>query len=668
MPALLAGSTIFVSAFLLFQLQPMAAKAILPWFGGSAAVWGTCLVFFQAVLFLGYLYAHVLTRKLGLAWQWRIHAALLLASVALLPILPSMQWKPAGDENPALRILLLLTFTVGLPYFLLSSTSPLLQAWYSRSQGGALPYRYFALSNLASLTALLGYPTLVEPWSTLSQQSVGWSGVYIAYVAGCIAAGWAASRRRRADPATRVNSKHPPAQAPRPGERVLWVLLAGFASILSLAVTNHITQNVAPIPFLWVLPLVVYLTTFILCFEGDGWSSRGIALTLHGCALAALALLLVKQRPDTSIRLIVPALLAGLFVCCMFCHGELARRKPAAAHLTQFYLMIALGGALGALSVGFLAPAVLVGSYDLPVVLAAGALFTMLLEYKKWWVTDVLWAAVAVGVFVAAGVQIRAYEYSARVLVRNFYGGLRVLDRDGARSLVHGVVSHGTQFLAPDRRRMTTTYYARGTGVERAIEAFRRPQQRVGVIGLGAGTLAAYAQPRDYYRFYEINPQVIELARSEFSYLSDSAARIETTIGDGRLSLEREAPQNFDVFVIDAFSGDSVPVHLLSREAMELYFRHLRPDGVLAFHVSNEALLLAPMVGQLARSLDYAALDLRVNADQRLARYASEWVLVARHAKLLDRPEIQAAAQPFVEIAGLRPWTDDYSTLFPILK
>lgn len=668
MSTLLAGGTIFLSAFLLFQLQPMTAKAILPWFGGSAAVWGTCLVFYQAVLFLGYLYAHVLTQKVGQTWQWRIHAILLLASLAFLPVLPSPQWKPAGSDDPALRILVLLTATVGLPYFLLSSTSPLLQTWYSRSKGGVLPYRYFALSNLASLAALLGYPTLVEPWSSLRQQNAGWSGGYLLYAAGCLGAAWTASRYAQVT-APKPKDANDPADAPSGGDRLMWVLLAAFPSVFSLAVTNHIAQNVAPVPFLWVLPLAVYLITFILCFERDQWGPRGITLTLHGCALAALAvLLLVKPMPNASVLIIVPASLAGLFLCGMFFHGELVRRKPAAAHLTGFYLMIALGGAIGALLAGLLAPALLAGSYDLPVALAACALFTLLLEYKKRWTTDVLWAAVAVGVFVAVGMQIRAYESSASVQVRNFYGSLRVLEQDGMRFLVHGVVSHGSQFLAANRRGVATTYYARGTGIERAIESFRRPGQRVGVIGLGAGTLAAYGRPGDYYRFYEINPQVAELARTEFSYLSDSAAAVDTVIGDGRLSLEREAPQKFDLLVIDAFSGDAVPVHLLSQEAMTLYFRHLRPDGAVAFHVSNEALALAPVVRGLARSLNYAALDLRVSADPQLARYASEWVLVARNAKLLDRREIQAAAQPFAEIAGLRLWTDDYSALLPVLK
>jgi SAM-dependent methyltransferase len=435
-----------------------------------------------------------------------------------------------------------------------------------------------------------------------------------------------------------------------------------------LAVTNHISQNVAPIPLLWVLPLAVYLITFIVTFESDRWYTHRAGLVLHGLALAGMGYLLVIQTPETNIRLVVPALLAGLFCCCLFCHGELARRKPGTAHLTQFYLMIALGGALGALMVGVVAPAVLVGPYDLAMAVAACGLFTLLLVYRKWWVTDLAWTAIAVGVFVAAGLQVRNYKAPARVMMRNFYGGLRVVDAAGSRTMVHGVVSHGMQYLDPKKRRVATMYYAPGTGVERAIEATRHAGQRVGVIGLGAGTLAAYSHAGDVYRFYEINPQVVDLARREFTFLSDSSGSVSTVTADGRLALEREAPQNFDVLAVDAFSGDSVPVHLLSREAMQLYLRHVRPGGLLAFHVSNSALSLADVVKRLAEDQGYAALRVVTSADQAVARSASDWVLVARESGAFEQRAFHGLGAPFRMAAGLRTWTDDYSTLFPILK
>lgn len=666
MTTLLAGCTIFVSAFLLFQVQPMMAKAILPWFGGSAAVWGVCLMFFQTVLFLGYLYAHWLTQKVPPRRQVWVHAGLLAASLVALPVLPGAGWKPAGAEDPGWRILLLLSATAGLPYFLLSSTSPLVQSWFSRSHGGRLPYRYFALSNFASLAALLSYPTLVEPYVGIRRQGWWWSGGYVLFAAICTAVGWYASRHRSGTTEAEVHAN--PDRRPGLGDKALWVVLAATASVLSLAVTNHLTENMAPIPFLWVLPLAVYLLTFILCFERDGWYPRRPMLVLQCGALAGLSYLLVKQTPGTSIRLIIPALLAGLFVLCMFCHGELARRKPAAAHLTQFYLMLSLGGALGAVLVGMVAPRVLLGSYELALAVAACAFLTLMLEYRKSWVTDIVWTAVAVGAIIAAGLQVRSYKAPARVLMRSFYGGLRVVDGDSTRVLIHGVVSHGSQFLDPARKDRPTTYYAPGSGIQLAIEAQRHPGERVGVIGLGAGTLAAYGHAGDVYRFYEINPQVLELARTEFTFLADTPAKVETVLGDGRLSLEREAPQNFDVLAVDAFSGDSVPVHLLSREALQVFFRHVRPAGLVAFHVSNTALRLPPVVDKLAQDAGYTALRIHVSPDPALERSESEWVLVAREREALECAEFKGVGEPFTRIAGLRSWTDDYSSLFRILR
>ncbi len=659
----MCGATIFLSAFLLFQVQPMLAKRILPWFGGVAGVWSTCLLFFQGALFLGYLYAHVIVKRLSPRAQFRTHVATLAVSALFLPVIPSAAWKPSGQEEPILLILSLLVATIGLPFLLLSSTSPLVQSWYARVSSGALPYRYFALSNLASLAALLTYPTLVEPYLPMQSQAILWSAAYALYL---VLAGWTAWGARNAAAAA---AETPVASArPTNSMRVSWLALAFCASAISISATNHLCQNVAAIPLLWVVPLSAYLLTFILCFEREGWYPRKPMLALFVAAMAGMGWLISKQTPETDIRLIIAAVSAGIFLCCMVCHGELVRRKPAHEHLTEFYLMISLGGVLGAIVVGLGAPYLLRGNHEFPFALAACAITILFLEYRRSALGDVLWASVAVGTLAVAMFQVQLSAVNARVQARNFYGGLRSVDRDGYRILVHGVINHGQQVLDPQRRLHPTTYYARGTGVELAIEALRKPAQRVGIIGLGAGTLAAYGKPGDYYRFYELNPQVLHLARTEFTFLREAQANTEVILGDGRLSLERETAQNFDVLVVDAFSGDSIPVHLLSREAFELYLRHIRPGGILALHISSQILRIPPVVERAVQSLGLHSLYIHNAPDPNVYRSEAEWMLVARRPDDLRRPPLENARPTQVAYAGVRLWTDDYSALIPILK
>lgn len=643
----------------------MLAKRILPWFGGAAGVWSACLLFFQVALFVGYLYAHVVSKKLSPKAQFQVHAALLVLSLAFLPVIPSPSWKPVGDEGPILRILGLLGATVGLPFVVLSSTSPLVQAWYSRVSQGALPYRYFALSNFASLAALLGYPTLIEPNLPLQSQAWVWSGLYLLYVGFALVVGWGA-RGSAAVEAEKVAVASGP--APAFSTRVSWMALACCASLISISATNHLCQNVAALPFLWVLPLSVYLLTFILTFERDGWYPRKIMLGLLVPAMGGLAYLLSTQTPSTSIKLIIAAVAAGIFVCCMVCHGELVRRKPAPEYLTQFYLMISIGGALGAILVGLGAPYVLKGNFEFPIALAACAIAILALEYRKSAVGDLVWGGLAVGMLALAMNVVQVTGVNTRVMVRNFYGGLRVVDRDGSRILVHGVINHGTQLLDPAKRMTPTAYFGVGTGVQLAIDAVRKPGQKVGIIGLGAGTLAAYGRPGDTYRFYELNPQVLDLAKSQFTFLKESQAKVDVVLGDGRLALEREAPQNYDVLVIDAFSGDSIPVHLLSREAFQLYLRHLRPGGILALHISNQVLRIPPVVKHLVDSLGLASVYLHNAPDKAQNRGEAEWMLVSREPETLARPELEKIAQKPTMIAKVRLWTDDYSALIPIIK
>ncbi len=641
----------------------MLAKRILPWFGGVAGVWSTCLLFFQGALFLGYLYAHVIVKRLSPRAQFRTHVAALALSALFLPVIPSAAWKPSGQEEPIRLILSLLVATIGLPFLLLSSTSPLVQSWYARVSSGALPYRYFALSNFASLAALLTYPTLVEPYLPMQSQAMLWSAAYALYL---VLAVWTAWGARNAAPA----AAETPAAANRPtaSMRVSWLALAFCASAISISATNHLCQNVAAIPLLWVVPLSAYLLTFILCFEREGWYPRKPMLALFVAAMAGMGWLISKQTPDTDVRLIIAAVSAGIFLCCMVCHGELVRRKPAHEHLTEFYLMISLGGVLGAIVVGLGAPYLLRSNHEFPFALAACALTILMLEYRRSALGDVLWTSVAVGMLAVAMFQVRLSAVNARVQARNFYGGLRSVDRDGYRILVHGVINHGQQVLDPQRRLHPTTYYARGTGVELAIEALRKPAQRVGIIGLGAGTLAAYGKPGDYYRFYELNPQVLALARTEFTFLGEAQAKVDVVLGDGRLSLEREPAQNFDVLVVDAFSGDSIPVHLLSREAFQLYLRHIRPGGILALHISSQILRIPPVVERAVQSLGLHSLYIHNGPDPNVHRSEAEWMLVARRPGDLRRPPLESVRPTQVAYAGVRLWTDDYSALIPILK
>ncbi len=616
----LYASTICLSAFLLFAIQPVIAKVILPWFGGTGAVWTACMLFFQVALLAGYAYACWSVRWLGPKAQAALHVALLGASLLLLPVTPRESWKPAGSEEPALRILALLAATIGLPYFLLSTTGPLLQAWYARSDRGAAPYRLFALSNLGAMLALASYPVAVEPLLATRQQTRWWSAAYAGFVLLCGLAALHSGRPGLEDP---TEAGEPPSW----NLQLLWVALAACASTLLLAVTNHLSKNVAPIPFLWVLPLGLYLLSFILCFEGRGWYRRDWFLRLLLAAFAALSYGLSEYGETARLGVVISIFAAALFVCCMVCHGELAALKPHPRYLTSFYLMVSLGGALGGAFVGLVAPHFFRGRYELPIGMAGCAFLPALVLYRRAAPAapsaragfgrqpgpsgagrdaEARWAAAGLGaaLLLYLAIQIRSARGDARVLVRNFYGVLRVSDSGPTRVLSHGVVNHGEQFMQPELRRQPTAYYGPQSGGGLALLDGGRPwPQRVGVIGLGAGVLAAYGRSGDYYRFYEINPLVIELASSEFSFLRDCPARVETIPGDGRLSLEREPDQQFDVLVLDAFSGDSVPVHLLTQEAFVLYFRHLKKGGVLAVHASSTYLDLAPVVDLAAREL-----------------------------------------------------------------
>lgn len=662
--------TIFLSAFLLFQIQPIIARQILPWFGGSAAVWTTCMFFFQLVLLGGYLYSHWLVSALRPARQFLVHASLLCLSLWWLPAIADPARKPSGAEAPAWAVLAVLAATVGLPYFLLSTTGPLVQAWCAGRSDNARVYRLYALSNTASLAALLAYPVLVEPLIALRTQAWLWSGGYAAFAAVCGAAAYRSWRAAglRQDTGQLAEA----AERPRSSHYAVWLLLAALPSALLLGVTNYLTRDVAPIPFLWILPLAAYLLSFILCFDRDGWYRPAWYVWILAAAALAMGAFLWNPRLALNFPLTIAAFTAGLFVSCMFCHGELVRRKPHPRHLTGFYLMISAGGALGGFLVGIVAPSAFSGYYELPITLVALAMLALYFFQRLRWQTDAVWLGVCVFVTLPSMYYVKSHSKLSVAVDRNFYGSIRVLEERDVphprRTLVHDGVAHGSQRLAPDQRRTPFGYYDPASGVGLVMSNRSSPPIRVGIVGLGSGALAAYAREGDVFRFYEINPLVERYARQYFTYLQDAPARVDVVLGDARLALEAEKPQNYDILVVDAFSGDSVPVHLLSLEAFRLYFRHLRGGGVLALHISSQYLDLTPVVGKAAETLGAASTLVVTENTPEDPRAGSTWALLSLDPAALAAARRSNQARPLPRGEAIQLWTDDYSNLFSVLR
>ena len=676
------AATIFLSAFLLFQVQPMIAKFILPWFGGSAAVWSAVLLFFQLLLLAGYFYAHLLIRHAKPVTQFWIHAALLTVTLVTLPIIPAAHWKPTGGDDPTWRILLVLGATVGLPYTLLAATSPLLQAWFVRTHTGAIPYRLFALSNFGSMLALLSYPFGIEPYLSLGHQAWIWSILFGAFAVLCAFAAW---KSRVGDTpvaaAPAVAARAEVEDRPRVTQCLLWIGLAACASALLLAVTSHLTQNVAPIPLLWIAPLSLYLFSFILCFEGRLYY-RPIWLTLFIGALGTFAVgNYLYEENYAVVKTLIPALCGALFVTCMVCHGELARSKPHPRYLTEFYLMVSIGGAIGGLFVALIAPRVFNTFLELPVAIAVAAILVAGILSRD---TDgrkyraVMQTGLAMGVVglvsyltVAEVKSNRGYLFSAR----NFYGVLRVRDQrangdyPGERVLIHGTINHGTQVNLPGSERIATSYFGEESGINRAVRALHeRGPLHLGILGLGAGVTATLANAGDTLHYYEINPLVVNIAKQNFGFWNACPADKTLFMGDGRLSLEKiDASENLDFLAMDAFTSDAVPVHLLTREAYEVYMRHLRKDGVLAINISNRYLDLEPVVAQAASDLGFTGVVVPDEGDTETFYTGSTWVLMSRDPAIFEHANLKGTARLETK-PGFRVWTDDFSNIIKILK
>jgi hypothetical protein len=643
----------------------MIARQILPWFGGTAAVWTTCLVFYQLALLAGYAYARLLTQHFGGKAQAAIHTALLGCSLLLLPIGPGLKWQTAHPEFPALLILAMLTGVIGLPFALLSATGPLLQYWLTR-QDYKTPYILFALSNTASLLALLSYPLVAEPLWSIPTQRILWSSMYVCFVILCWLLAWTARNSGVAEITERGHASL--------ADRVLWFSLSACASILLLSITNHITQNVAAVPLLWVVPLALYLLTFMLSFARQQLYRRKIWLRVLAMSLGLLAYAIYDIQVVEAIQISLPVFLFGLFAGCFFCHGELNCLRPGPDNLTGFYLLIAGGGAAGAIFVGLITPRLFNGIYELPLALVLiSALAVIVIWRGDLWPARLLWLGITVAMAAVFVSNVQGFRRNSLVLERSFYGSLRVvqtpiISENQTRTLFHGTIKHGEEFLWPAKRDRPTSYYGPDSGIGILLRECYAAPATVGVVGLGAGTIAAYGRYGDTYRFYEINQQVANIAQGLFYFLRGSKANIQIVTGDGRLELQRETSPAFDVLALDAFSGDAIPVHLLTEEAFQLYRRRLRQGGALAFHVSNQYLDLAAVVMQLAGRNGFNAVLVRNHQDTDALIDAADWVLVTNNRAVLNNPGVLAHRLPVAPRMGLRPWTDSYDNLLQVFK
>jgi hypothetical protein len=703
--------TLFTSAFLLFGVQPLVGKFALPWFGGTPAVWTACMLFFQVALLAGYAYAHAVATRLPPRSQVKLHLGLLALTVAVLaaralwvgsPVAPGPEWRPTGVEGLTGRLLAMLAVTIGLPFFVLSTTAPLLQSWFARAQPGVSPYRLYALSNVGSLLALLGYPFLVEPYVPRSLQGWGWAAGFTLFVVGCAVCArdlW----KREAVPAS-VQAASPGQASPaeegtRPGlgRTLVWLGLSACASVLLLSTTNQLSQDVAAGPFLWVLPLALYLLTFILTFEREALYLRWLCVLLLILTVGGV-IYSIFEGPHVSLPLQLLAHGGALLAGCMVCHGELYRLRPAPRHLSAFYLWVSVGGVLGGLIVGIVSPRIFDTFAEYPLALAAccGVALVVLLP-RPTVERPVARLGRNLSVFVLAGVvcglvvAVLDSRKEVRLTARNFFGVVQVLESDEGNayrhqySLKHGAITHGVQFVSPERRRQATAYFTPDSGLGLTIAEFRRereaeglsPGLRIGVLGLGVGTSAALTQAGDTVRFYEINPKVISLAQGEggyFSFLKDTPAKVDVIEGDARISLERELErgeaQRFDVLALDVFSSDSIPMHLLTEEAVAVYRKHLAPQGVLALHISNGHLDLVPIALAHARAFGMHA-TLVINETKGDA-LSSKWMILSPGADFSWGRTFAQASATVHRLELDEPtrihWTDDRSSVLPVLR
>lgn len=662
---------IFLGAFLLFLVEPIVAKQLVPILGGSAAVWITCLVFFQTALLGAYAYAHWLSRGLS----WIFHLALVAATVGF-----AAYWAfgsinlSGGAQHPVTTIFVALTLWIGLPFIALGATSPLLQFWWSRVESGPIPYKLFALSNLASLLALAAYPTLIEPAFTLHMQRLIWFCGFVIFA--LLACGLTLRTRSSVQAAaTSTVPEMDGAQAAPAAHKWLWLLLPMGASMQLAAITSFITANIAAIPLLWILPLAVYLLSIILAFEFPGLLPPLLVARFFAVMLASVIYMVSQIDVTLPLRIGIAFFLIELLLAGLFLHSQAYLLRPKrASESTMFYLLFAAGGALGSFIVALVFPAVFSFNYDIAVVCLVTAVLVLICLWRSAWPVRMLWIAASIVMLIASVRLHFAYANNSMVAVRNFYAALRVKETAfhgvKLRTLTNGTIQHGTEIWGSEEQRKTpTSYYAKDSGIGLALQYCCDGRARnIGVIGLGAGTIAAYGQPGDRIRFYEINPAVVPIAQNAFTYIRESGAQVSFAEGDARTTLASEPPQHFDVLAVDAFSGDAIPLHLLTAQALDLYRHHLAPGGIIAYHVSNQHVNLEPAIALLAQNAGMRAVRVSSLESDSRNEFNSTWVLLTEDADFLAVPEVAARSHPAQTRAGLRLWTDDYSSLLPVLR
>lgn len=720
--------TIFLSAGLVFLVQPMVAKMILPVFGGSPAVWNTAMLFFQALLLLGYGYAHLASRYLGPKRHAGIHLALLAAVLLTLPFALPKGFEPPATANPSLAVLMVLGLMAGPGFFIISAGAPLLQSWFARTNDPQAkdPYFLYAASNLGSLIALLGYPIWVEPGLKLRDQSGLWMGLYVALIVGMGLCAWLLWKSPPPE-ASEDLAEEATAELPIVWkQRLHWIALAAAPSSLMLGATTYLTTNLSPVPLLWIVPLSLYLLTFVIAFA----KKQVIPVKWISFALPLVALPLVwsmLSHVTQPLLLLAVLHLVTFFLAAWSCHGYLAELRPSAKHLTEFYFWLSVGGVVGGIFNALLAPVIFKTIWEYPIALFAACLLRKPAEIKPGrpyldLASVFIVAGLALlGAVIADRAELRGNAYLAVALGfpalatflfmdfpvrfglalaamyttvtlhsdmsrvnpyvhrgRSFFGPHWVYNEDGGkvRSLAHGNTVHGSQFTDPEKALTPTTYYVRQGPIGQVFENVVRPMnwRDIAVVGLGTGGLASYGRKQDHFTFFEIDPEIVKVAQNPelFTYLSRTPATVEIVLGDARLTLNKQPDEKFDLLVLDAFSSDAIPMHLLTREALSMYLKKIRPSGILAVHISNRYLNLKPPLAVASRELGVPAIDqiFTVLPMARITDFAtgSEWVVFCRDPKVMEMLRKTGLWVSLSPPANFPVWTDDYSNILSVLN